>query len=198
VTLKMSSMSSQEFWELLKSTLIVAVVFTIAYKPGTDPAYVALVISLLALAAGAGFFLHELMHKLVAQRYGYDAQYHAGEMSYVSILFAFAGWILLAPGAVMISSPTRPLSKDAGGVISLAGPATNLALALSFYALSKASTAPIVHALGALGYDINIWLALFNMLPAPGFDGQGVFRWSKAAYGGFAAAALAAFFLLKA
>ena len=38
--------------------------------------------------------------------------------------------------------------------------------------------------LSALGYMINAWLALFNLIPFRGFDGQRIIEWSKPAYFG--------------
>ena len=134
----MSTLSGREIWELLKSTFIVGLVFTIANRP-EGVIEIAVVFSVSIVCAGAGFFLHELMHKVAAERLGYLAEYHASQSAFISIVFAFAGWILLAPGAVYISSITKPITKAANGFISLAGPATNMALAAMFYILSSGS-----------------------------------------------------------
>jgi Zn-dependent protease len=180
--------------DLLKSTLTVALVFTIAGRPGPDPAYIAVVFGVALSCAGAGFLLHELMHKLLAQRMGYEARYRGGGFPYVSVLFAFAGWILLSPGAVYIDAPGRPISRRANGLISIAGPATNLALALLFFGVSLLGI-PLASAAAYAGYDINAWLAVFNTLPAPGFDGSKILSWNRLVYFAFAAAVAAAFLL---
>jgi Zn-dependent protease len=176
----MFGLGMREAGELLKSTLIVCLVFTIASHPGTDPLTIALVFAVSFVAAGFGFFLHELMHKFTAQRYGY---------------FAFAGWILLSPGAVYISSYGRQISRKANGLISLAGPATNLALALAFYAATL-SDSRILALTGSFGYRINIYLAIFNTLPVPSFDGQKIMDWNKAVYAGFCLVLAAVFLVL--
>jgi len=190
----MLGLSLREAQELLKSTLIVALVFTIASKPDPDPVSIGLFFAITLLCAGLGFILHELMHKLLAQRLGYLAEYSAGEFPWMSVLVAFAGWIFLSPGAVYIASPTRPLTKTANGLISLAGPLTNLFIALGFRVFAGEG---LVGAVGYLGWDINIWLAIFNLVPAPGFDGQKVLAWNKPVYAMSALAVAACYFLLR-
>jgi Zn-dependent protease len=187
-------LSLREISELAQSTFIVGVVFTIASHPDTDPLSIALIFAVAVVCAGAGFFLHELMHKVAAQRLGYFAEYHASQFSFVSILFAFAGWILLSPGAVYISGLGRPISRRANGIISLAGPATNLLLALGFYLLSLSSV-PIIGTVSSFGFNINIWLAIFNTLPAPTFDGNKILGWNKAVYACFGLILAVVFFL---
>ncbi len=190
----MLGLTLREARELLKSTLIVALVFTIASRPDPDPVSIGMFFAVTLLCAGLGFLLHELMHKLLAQRLGYMAEYAAGGFPWMSVLVAFAGWILLAPGAVYIASRTRPLTKAANGLISLAGPATNLFIALGFRAFAGEG---FVGAVGYLGWEINIWLAIFNLIPAPGFDGQKVLAWNKPVYLLSAAAVAASYLFLR-
>jgi len=191
----MLGFSSEEGWELLKSTFIVALVFTIAERPKPDPLLVAIVFVITLVAAGTGFIFHEFMHRFLARRTGYVAHYRGGGFPYMSILFAFAGWILLSPGAVVIQSIGKPITRRASGLISLAGPATNFLLALAFAPLMLVGG--LVGVVGAYGYDVNIWLAVFNMLPAPGFDGEKVWGWSKPVYFGFAAALVSVYLLFR-
>jgi Zn-dependent protease len=124
------------------------------------------------------------------------AEYHGSStLPIISILMALAGWIILAPGAVYITGVYRPLTRKASGLISLAGPATNLVLSVLFYVISLADI-PLLEVIGSFGYEINIWLALFNMVPALGFDGQKIWAWNKAVYLVFAAFAAILFFTL--
>jgi len=195
----MLRLGKEELKELSKSTFIVALVFTIAYGRHSWPqsvAWLAFIFGLSVVCAGAGFILHELMHKFTAQRYGFQAQYHGSTMTpLLSILAAFAGYILLAPGAVYISSAYRTISKRENGLISLAGPVTNFLLALFFLGL-YITKLPLLTLVGYFGYDINIWLALFNMVLALGFDGAKVWAWNKIVYLGFAALCAIVFFIV--
>jgi Zn-dependent protease len=194
----MLHLERDELKELGKSTLIVALVFTIAFgRKSTDISIIplALIFVLSGVCAGAGFIFHELMHKFTAQRYGFQARYHGSDMTpFLSIIAAFAGYILLAPGAVYISSAHRHITKRENGIISLAGPATNFILALGFLG-AYLTNLPALGLVGYFGYDINIWLALFNMIPALGFDGQKIWAWNKTVFITFTLI-LAAFFLV--
>ena len=122
--------------------------------------------------AGLGFVLHELAHKFVAQHYGCMAEFRAFDsMLYLAVgLAAAVGFIFAAPGAVMISGT---VTRKENGIISLAGPATNFVLAGIFFVISQSF--PIFR----VGYFINAWLGLFNMIPFGNFDGKKILSWSK-------------------
>jgi Zn-dependent protease len=129
--------------------------------------------------AGLGFLLHEIMHKYVAQSYGLRAEFQAYyPMLWLAIVFSFFGFIFAAPGAVMIQS-FRPLSREKNGKISLAGPGTNIVLAIIFLVLILIFPGSTV-----LGYGltINSLLAAFNMIPVMPFDGAKILAWNKGVY----------------
>jgi Zn-dependent protease len=42
----------------------------------------------------------------------------------------------------------------------------------------------------SMGIVINVWLAVFNLIPWGNFDGQKVFQWNKKVWGIFFAAAV--------
>lgn len=146
-----------------------------------------------AIAVPTGFLLHELMHKAVAQRYGCWAEFRTFSWGLMlAILTALVGFFFAAPGAVVISGMvTRPQN----GKISLAGPATNLALAAVFLGALLAVPPGIPFIPGAdpanprtvgslLFYvsQINLFLAGFNLLPIPPLDGSKVAGWNIPAY----------------
>ncbi|MBI2666866.1 metalloprotease [Candidatus Woesearchaeota archaeon] len=139
--------------------------------------------------AGLGFLLHELAHKFVARRYGCLAEFRASDqMLYLAVgLAAFIGFIFAAPGAVMISGM---VTRKENGLISLAGPLTNYVLAGIFFAgglLFPAVGSIFSLGLGInpwwIGFSINAWLGLFNLLPFGNFDGRKIFDWSKVIWG---------------
>jgi len=66
-------------------------------------------------------------------------------------------------------------------LISVAGPVTNLVLALIFLFLTFSSI-EIIKLIGSYGFTINSWLALFNMIPFWMFDGKKVLQWNKLVY----------------
>ena len=135
-----------------------------------------------AITVGFAFILHELAHKVVAQRYGAWSEFRmAPQMLLLAILTAFLGFIFAAPGAVMIFNPY--LTREESGKIAIAGPMMNVTLALLFFALFSLAPSGIVGLIGKFGMLINAWLAAFNMIPISVLDGRKVLAWDKRVYG---------------
>ena len=131
--------------------------------------------------AGIGFLLHEIMHKFVAQNYGLWAEFRAFyNMLWLALLFSFFGFIFAAPGAVVIRGK---INREKYGKISLAGPMTNIVLALLFLMgvliLGKTGIRGLFF---SLGLTINSLLAAFNMIPTMPFDGAKILMWHKGIY----------------
>jgi Zn-dependent protease len=127
-----------------------------------------------------GFMLHELAHKVVAQRNGAWAEFRAYPMGLaIAIVTALFGFLLAAPGAVYIQGM---ISRKQNGLISIAGPLTNLALGIPFLALGLwLETGLLAIALYWIG-SVNILLAVFNLLPIAPLDGSKVLKWSVPIY----------------
>lgn len=146
-----------------------------------------------AIAVGTAFLLHELAHKVLAQRYGCWAEFRKFNLGLVlAVVMSFFGFIIAAPGAVMISGM---VSREQNGKISAVGPLTNIALAVLFFA-AGIIVPQIFGAMPALfnrviffGFFINAWLALFNMIPFPPLDGSKVLVWSLPVWVGIIAIA---------
>ncbi|MBT4604874.1 metalloprotease [archaeon] len=124
--------------------------------------------------AGLGFLLHELAHKFVAQHYGCAAEFRAfDQMLYMAVgLAAVIGFIFAAPGAVMI---VGNVTRRENGIISAAGPLTNYVLAGLFFGISSLGG---FWSIFSVGFFINIWLGLFNMIPFGNFDGRKIYQWN--------------------
>ena len=140
-----------------------------------------------AIVCGLAFVLHELAHRVVARNYGAEAHFVANNgWLLISIVIAFAGFFIAAPGAVWHRGY---LNKRQGGQIALAGPATNLVLSVVFLlALIVLVAARVVVPswvvdLCFIGFSLNAWIGLFNMLPAGPFDGAKVLEWSPLVFG---------------
>ncbi len=146
------------------------------------------------LTAGIGFLLHELAHKLVAQRYGMFAEFQAFyKMIFLAIALSFIGFIFAAPGAVAIRGL---ITKERNGKISIAGPIVNFGLAIVFLIPF------LIGGLGetfsiffGLGFRINSLLAIFNMIPVMPFDGAKIIAWDKNIYWTVTLASLGLFIL---
>ncbi len=132
--------------------------------------------------AGIGFLFHELMHKFVAQYYKLWAEFRADyKMLWLAIAFSFFGFIFAAPGAVYIRGN---MDREKNGKISLAGPLTNIVLAVIFLLLLLflQFNSQILNAFFSFGLTINSLLAAFNMIPVMPFDGAKVIKWDKIIY----------------
>ena len=180
---------SNDNFELLKAwagtTLAYAVLRTGAGNLLSSSFVMNLLVS--AVVCGLGFVLHELAHRIVARNYGAEAHFVANNgWLLLSIVIAFAGFFIAAPGAVWHRGYLTPRQS---GLIALAGPATNLVLsALFFVALIVISIAQIpvpsiVTSICIIGFSLNAWLGLFNMIPAGPFDGAKVLNWSPLVFG---------------
>ena len=131
---------------------------------------------------GLGFIIHELAHKYVAIHYGAHAEYRAWTLGlFLALAMAFltqGSFVFAAPGAVYIFGR---VSREQNGIISLAGPLTNFALAIIFLLLSAFTG--ISKEFVATGALVNVMLGAFNMLPIPPFDGSKIFAWNKVVWG---------------
>ncbi|RAP47145.1 MAG: site-2 protease family protein [Methanosphaera sp. rholeuAM74] len=138
---------------------------------------------------GLSFILHELGHKVVAQKYGFYAEFRKwNEGLILAIISSFLGFVFLAPGAVYIASPYGTITEKENGVISVAGPLVNIVLAILFLFAGLSIKGMInvnnfdfmIYLLitCTIGCSVNSFLALFNLLPIPMLDGSKVLKWN--------------------
>jgi Zn-dependent protease len=183
--------SRRELRDLAIAWLALGVAFSLLLEPRltaalsgrvdgltVDGVLATLLISLLTV--GVGFLLHELAHKVVAVRFGQVAAFRADyRMLGFAIVGALVGFLFAAPGAVVHRG--RITAKQ-HGLIALAGPVTNLLLAVVFLvpyvAVLLAGTGGFLAALATRGLQINLLLAGFNMLPFGPLDGRKIREWS--------------------
>ena len=104
-----------------------------------------------------------------------------------AVVMSLLGFVFAAPGAVMIRGH---INKNQNGIISAAGPASNIVVSIAFLALFLSSPSPLLQIIGSYGFRINAWLALFNMIPLGIFDGAKIWQWNRSIYIGLASLAL--------
>ena len=128
-----------------------------------------------ALAAGPAVVLHELAHKFVAMGFGAKAILYApyGFYLLVILLKAIGFPFLFFVGGFVVHSALPPFQSS---MVALAGPLTNFLMWLTITLLIRKNM------LRRKYYDIaiplariSLFLAIFNMLPLPGFDGFSFF-----------------------
>ena len=99
--------------------------------------------------------------------------------------FTGFGFIFAAPGATYIYS--EHISRKQNGIISLVGPAINIALAIALFLLSIFSAiffpSGLIAGVLLFAAIINLYLAFFNMLPIPPLDGSKVIVWNPIIWG---------------
>ena len=119
------------------------------------------------------YLLHEIAHKLTAQRYGLWAEFRLTTFGALITLLSVVSPIkLISPGAVVIAGV---IDREMAGKIALAGPLTNLLLSLG-----SIPFAPYLP--GGIGWysmAFNAWIAVFNLIPFGVMDGLKVLWWSK-------------------
>jgi Zn-dependent protease len=178
--------SAIEKRDLFYAGLMISLAFAILLSGGFNGLFNLnagfLVVFLVALlTAGLGFVLHELAHKIVAQRYRLWAEFRASYgMLWLALLFSLAGFIIAAPGAVWIRGMN--ITRERNGKISLAGPVTNIVLAVLFLLLLLVSSKGVVGLIASFGLTINSLLAVFNMIPVMPFDGAKIIAWDKTVF----------------
>jgi len=161
--------------ELTHLTIAALLVIGIGLSLGlfSDTSYMMLIA--FATILTASFLLHEIAHKIVAQREGLWAEFRltliGAALTLISIITPL--FKIISPGAVMIAGLA---DMKRAGKISIAGPATNMALSTVFLAL--AFIFPNIGIL-ALAAFFNAWMALFNLIPLGILDGFKIFTWDK-------------------
>ncbi len=159
------------------------------YFPGNAAETVAFLFLAALVSVGSGVGLHEIMHKVVAQRYGLWAEFRYSLRGLaMTFVLAFAGFLFGAPGATYIAGT---VNSEQNGRISAAGPVTNILLALGFLGLELAVAPAAFLGSAAAGYawlifieaaTINLILAGFNMIPILPLDGAKVLHWNVGAW----------------
>jgi Zn-dependent protease len=130
----------------------------------------------LTIILSVSFFLHEIAHKVTAQRNGLWSEFRLTlwgsvltAVSAISPLFK-----IISPGAVMIAGPAQ--SKDIAK-ISIAGPVTNIILSIALFGASFLNT-PFSFSLLYGGF-FNAFIAFLNLIPFAILDGLKIFNWNK-------------------
>jgi Zn-dependent protease len=179
-------METEEIKQLVISALVLAFVFGFAYSGGFgNLSGLVIYFPVSLFVVSLGFVLHELGHRTVAKRFDYHAEYRLWKegllLAVILTLVTNGSFIFAAPGAVMIYPKAdlwgrvASVTRKSMGLISIAGPVMNILLATVFIILNSVFPWDVF----SLGVFINIWLALFNMIPFPPFDGSKIFAWDK-------------------
>ncbi len=176
-------MEKNEILELLISWITISLAFsTIGDLIFGNSPYSVFFSNLVVMffAVGTGFILHELAHKYAAIHFGLHAEFRMWREGLILALILAvlnSPLIFAAPGAVYIFGRNISVKKNA--IISIAGPLTNIAIAVLFsFAFALYNPEGFIAAIFYGVIYVNFFLAFFNMLPIPPLDGSKVFLWN--------------------
>ena len=180
----MYEFSRNELRDLLIAFIVLSISFAIS-NVGLNLFSMASILPIVMIGVGAGFLLHEIGHKFVSMKYGYWAEFKLWPLGLViAFVTAFLGFVFAAPGAV--NTYADQMSDEINGRISIAGPMTNMGLALVFIVIAAliypfsihSQIVHLIYLICTVGYSVNSYLAAFNLLPFATLDGTKVMKWS--------------------
>lgn len=146
------------------------------------------------ILAGIAVFVHESAHKIAAAHRGYAAEHspwYSGIGFGILMAFVTRGNLFYFGSSVLVYHLAAERlgtykygfrMKDVG-FISLAGPLSNLALAVIFKGIYLINQSPLAEK----AMIINIFFACFNMIPIPWVDGGNIFFAGRIVYSFFLA-----------
>lgn len=178
-----SLMTLDEALSLIIASIVVSLVFGLGYLIAGNMS-VFLIISLGAIIA---MIPHELAHRWSARKMGCYSRYvldPTGLLLTLITAIPFIPFKIIMPGyTLVVSHQYDPLeNKRINGVVSLAGPITNILFAsISYFAVVLCLKQSICSwfALNFAYWSalLNSWVAFFNLLPIPPLDGSKIISW---------------------
>jgi len=178
---KPGKFSKTEIIHILIAMGILTIAFSFAFSPiyNFDLNKLLEYIPISFLGILTAFFVHELSHKFMAQKYGLWSEFRMYPKGLLLSLFLaiFTGFVFAAPGAVMFRGDTRTFET---GRIAAAGPAANIVIGGISFFLYRFVFFEMDFAGRIFGFIslVNILLATFNLLPFGPLDGVKVIRWN--------------------
>ncbi|QCW03755.1 metalloprotease [Natrinema pallidum] len=173
--------SDTEIRDLAIAWVTLSVAFALLFAPvhrGKSVGAFVTMVGLSLVTVGVAFLLHEIAHKVIATEHGQIAEFRADyQMLFLAVMGALVGFLFAAPGAVYHRGQ---VTQRENGLIALAGPVTNLLLALLF--LPLVILPEPFGTIGQMGIWINLFLAAFNMIPFGPLDGKSVLEWHKGVF----------------
>jgi Zn-dependent protease len=182
---EMFKFSKNEIRDLFVAYVVLILAFGIS-NVGLDLNRFLSLLPIIMIGVGLGFLFHEIAHKFVAIKYGYWSEFKLWYLGLViALVTAFLGFVFAAPGEAHVYADK--LTDEINGRIAIAGPMSNMTLAIIFIIIG-ALVQPIsahslilrlIYLIATVGFSVNAFLATFNLFPVMTLDGLKVFKWNK-------------------
>lgn len=182
--------SGREIGDIAVAMVVLSIAFVILYRDSQFMWYLGYAYGdvarwpiLIVTCFGLVFFsflLHEFGHKFTAQNFGLRSEFRMSRIGlFITLITSLLGFLFAAPGAVVIN---RYPDKRTNGLISIAGPAVNIVLAMvGIVGCFAFNHTPLVFVFLMLA-NLNAFLAFFNLLPIPPLDGSKILAWNAPVY----------------
>ena len=186
-----------EVWNILVAWIILSIAISLIFYEGFGLNFF-VAFAAMAIVLWFGFIMHELMHKFTAQSYRYHAEFRMwlwGVLLALILPLLGVPFLFAAPGATYFTPDSQEIYLDPVGfrrrygMISLAGPRTNLIsgatfsalffLFIYFFEIFPSGLLAFGIIVTSLGSYINFYWAAFNLLPINPLDGYKVINWDK-------------------
>lgn len=180
----MFKFSRREIRDLAIALIVLAFCFAIS-SVGFDAHGIVSIFPIVLVGVGIGFILRELGQKFAAGTCGCEAEFRLWPIGLlISFATAFIGMVFAFPGEIRIDPEN--VSDEITGKIGIAGPISNMALALLFIAVaaliypftSHSHLLHLIYLISTVGFSVNSFLATFNLFPIYTLDGIKVLKWN--------------------
>ena len=180
----MLKFTRREVIDLIIAFIVLSFCFAIS-TVGIDIHGILSLLPIVMIGVASGTILHEIGHKFMAMKYGYQSEFKLWPLGLlIAFVTAFLGFVFAVPGTANIDA--EQLSDEMNGKIKIAGPLSNIALAVIFILIAiltypfsyHSHIARLTYLTCTVGFSVNSFLATFNLIPIYSFDGTKVLKWS--------------------
>ncbi|MBR5503086.1 MAG: site-2 protease family protein [Methanobrevibacter sp.] len=180
----MITFTKNEKRDLIIAFIVLSVAFAISNSEFNVHTFISL-LPIVMVGVAIGSLVHELGHKFVAMKYGYQSEFKAWPLGLlITFASAFIGIVFSLPGSVQTYADN--ISDEINGKIAIAGSMANMVLALISIAIAAlifplkpySIIFTLIYLICTVGFSVNSFLAIFNLLPFYTLDGVKVLKWS--------------------
>lgn len=180
----MLKFTKNETRDLIIAFIVLSFCFAIS-TVGIDIHGIVSLLPIVMIGVTVGTLLHEIGHKYVAVKYGYRSEFKLWPLGLlIAFVTSFVGFVFAVPGTANVDA--EKLTDEMMGKIKIAGPMTNIALAVIFILIAgliypfslHSQIIYLIYLICTVGFSVNSFLATFNLFPIYTFDGTDVLKWS--------------------